>query len=282
MEEFPKFLGSLILLILGAGSIKLNEPIYHYTGENFCRFSASVVIFGHLHWFYGSFGMALFRWMIIKHSTKTWFKERTVGVLIGIISLAITAIYTFSTVNIPKTTHDAAYLCLGRSREFLVSYYYYTQNSAGLIGNSISYQILGAFNITIVSSEFALHMLMCMYLRKNDIFVAQYLTKESLKRRKRKNVINFAGSLSCMVTKVLWLLTIVSLGKVYEQLGESWFILLICITLGMDSWLSLSIVATSPPLRRECSDIQKNVTDCLSIAWVKVLSRRGQQKLPLI
>ena len=111
MEECPKFLGSLTLLVLGAGSIKLNEPIYHYTGEQFCRFSASVVIFGHLHWFYGSLGMALFRWMILKHSTKTWFKERTVGVLIGIISLAMTATYTFSTVNIPKTSHDAAYFC---------------------------------------------------------------------------------------------------------------------------------------------------------------------------
>ena len=79
--------------------------------------------------------------------------------------------------------------------------------------------------------------------------------------------------------KTLWLLMIVSLGKVYDQLGESWFIVLICISLGMDSWLSLSIVATSPPLRSECYDIQKNVTDCLSIAWVKVLSQRRSARI---
>ena len=72
---------------------------------------------------------------------------------------------------------------------------------------------------------------------------------------------------------------ITRLGKVYDQLGESWFIVLICISLGMDSWLSLSVLATSPPLRRECSDIQKNVTDCLSIAWVKVLSQRRSARI---
>ena len=121
IDECPKMLGSCSLFIVSSSSMMLEKPLYLYTGEHFCRVVTSFFVLGTEHWFPGGLGIALFRWLLIKCSTKLHIDKFT-AVLFSSTTLAFSSMISYLSFKTPNANFNPTNICLDRSEDFRTTY----------------------------------------------------------------------------------------------------------------------------------------------------------------
>ena len=256
MEEWPKMLSSFIFLLTVGGSIFLKQPINKYIGAPFCTYAANIHLFGIVHWFNGGLGTALLRWLFIKHSTKIHIEEMNIAVLISMTSLALSVVHGYNSSTVYHYHHNdrGAGICLSRPKEYHRILNDYFGNASD---DQIPWIVEALFfppapHILATLAQFGLYASICLHLRVNDSAVAPYLNKETMKKRKRRNIITLAGSIQCFATKLLWMLLIrifLFLHGIDISMDTSRIVLLIRgLIISLYGGLSLLGIATSPQL----------------------------------
>ena len=275
-------LGSCALFLVSSSSILLEKPLYLYTGEPFCRVVTSFFVFGTEHWFPGGLGIALFRWLLIKYSTKLHIDKLT-GVLISCTALAFSSIICYLSFNIPNANFNPTNICLDRSEDFRTTYYDYSTGLASWNDTPIfatvvwvdeAVHINHVLNLLFILTELVLYASICLHLRQQDKKIAHSLNEESIKRRQRRNINTLFASIVSFVFEIMWMVLLILL-KVIEKSFESsvgqkgkyvfWIFrrLLLCL----DGMLSIVQIATSSQLRNDCISLWRTMKDCADKIW---------------
>ena len=277
-------MGSCALFIVSSSSMMLEKPLYLYTGEHFCRVVTSFFVLGTEHWFPGGLGIALFRWLLIKCSTRLHIDKFTAA-LLSSTTLAFSSMISYLSFSTPNANFNPTNICLDRSEDFRTTYFDYSTGSASPNGTSnfdnivqldkpVHFNHGTLLNLLFILTEFVLYASICLHLRHHDKKIAHALNEESIRRRQRRNINTLFASIICFVFELMWMLLLIFLRvieRIFEnsrgQQGNYVFWIFRRLLLCLDGMLSIVQIAISSQLRNDCIALWRTLKDCVYKIW---------------
>ena len=230
----------------------IDTPLVAYVGDTGCWMMVVFGVFGLVYLSVGSFGIAIYRTLYIRHNylVKYVIGERTLLLIVLILSIglsgSITLLYTIE--DNPHRT--GINMCTGLSvteTELLMQYH----NSIG--NEQITTTHLGKLTtlscITLQLIEFALYLSFFLHRYKNDNgSIAKFMKQEDVRQRNAKNAGTFLGQFYGFIVEYSFLVSILSIHIFYADVEYQHIRGLIVMAKFIDFGLLSAIEVYSSPV----------------------------------